>query len=164
MSTIALVRRSVRLSRPQKPRMREIEATGSVVNPNVTLMRSFRSNAQNHSGAEMARPRLRMNYQRPASKLNTAQSGQGTSPSRQLQRDSPLFALGVTILVGSSLPGGVDRLAHQERGIRARTRSELLHSAARNFGNIEIALLVHACTVHVEQGPRIIAQSAPGIE
>ena len=39
-----------------------------------------------------------------------------------------------------------------------------MHAAAGNFSDVEIAFLVHARAMHVEQSSGIIAQGAPGIE
>ena len=62
--------------------------------------------------------------------------------SREIPRSR--FSLGMTILIGYSLPGGVNGLADQVLRIRARARVELLHAAAGNFSDVEIAFLVHA--------------------
>src|SRR5260370_38502021 len=65
---------------------------------------------------------------------------------------------------GRLLPCRVDWLAHEELWIGARARVEFLHAAAGNFGDIEIAFLVHACAVHVEKTSGPIAESAPRIQ
>src|SRR5437879_3054424 len=47
-------------------------------------------------------------------------------------------------------PRRVDRLAHQVLGVGAGTGVEFLYTPAGNFGDIEIAFLVHAGAMHVE--------------
>jgi hypothetical protein len=63
-----------------------------------------------------------------------------------------------------SLPGGVYRLADQVLRIRARPRTEFLYPSARNFGDIEIALLVHARAMDVEKTSGPIAESASRVQ
>ena len=55
-------------------------------------------------------------------------------------------------------------LADEERRIRARSRPEFLRAAVIDFGEIEIALRIHAHSVHVPQRARPIALTAPGIK
>src|ERR1700733_5145266 len=61
-------------------------------------------------------------------------------------------------------PGGVNRLADQECRIRARSGREFLRAAIGDFSYVQVALLIAAHAVHVEQPSRKIAQRSPGIE
>src|ERR1051325_974802 len=66
---------------------------------------------------------------------------------------------------GVSLPPGrVHGRADEQRLVRIRPRPELLQAAVAHLRDVEIALLIHARAVHVEETARVIPERAPRIE
>src|SRR5262245_26579278 len=65
---------------------------------------------------------------------------------------------------GSLFPRRVDRRTDEQRLVRIRPRTELLQAAVAHLRDVEIALLIHARTMHVEEAARVIAERAPGVE
>src|SRR6186713_2893899 len=61
-------------------------------------------------------------------------------------------------------PNPRNRLAHEIVGIRALLRPELLHAAAVHFGDVEVALLIDAHSVHAPQCAWEHAERAPRVE
>src|SRR5438309_233441 len=61
-------------------------------------------------------------------------------------------------------PGRVNRFADQERRIRAGLGPVFLHAPVVHLGHIEIAVLVHARSMHSPHGARSVAPRAPRVE
>jgi len=58
-------------------------------------------------------------------------------------------------------PGGINRLAHHERGVCAGAGPEFFGPAVVDFGEVEISLLVDAHSVDVPERAGPIASAAP---
>src|SRR5215467_8802097 len=61
-------------------------------------------------------------------------------------------------------PGGVHGLGNEEGGVGAGSWAELLDAAAIDFGDVEVAFLIDAETVHAPEPAGKIAPDAEGIE
>ena len=61
------------------------------------------------------------------------------------------------------LPGGVNQLTDEQRGIGSLPRPELLHAAAADRREVQVLFLVHADPVHAEERARPRTQPAPRV-
>src|SRR5215472_18941429 len=61
-------------------------------------------------------------------------------------------------------PSGIHRFADQKRRVRSRPRPEFLYAPAIHLGDVEVAFLIDAESVHAPEASREIAPHAPGIK